>query len=235
MPRTPSFIAPPTARSNNRVNTSSQPQVSNKGQSSQRYVNIIAPGGTIQIPAAGTQFYFRTATTELQVRPSGGNFSAYQQGEGLNVARENAFTFLDIRNESAGTCIYELFIGFDGFIDNKLILSLTLNFNVLFPTYTTPNSAAVVTITDRAGTLITDINGKQWYAIQRIAILVFNPDTGVTLLVQQLGSVVANGPAVGVVYPQTTLRLDCVGSYTLHLGGANINAVVSEIYNCIPK
>jgi len=74
---------------------------------------------------------------------------------------------------------------------------------------------------------------NKWYAVNRVAILIFNPDAGVTLLLQKAGSVVANGPAIGIIYPTTSLRVDASGNYCLQLGGANINAVVSEIYNAV--
>jgi hypothetical protein len=161
-------------------------------------------------------------------------FNTYQQGTGLDLDETNAFNILDLRNDNAFPIAFQIFVGFDAYIDNRLILSGGQPV-VAFPTYDTPNSLAAVAIPDRSGSVIADINGNQFYALSRVAVLVFNTDAGVTLLVQRAGSAIPNGPAVGAVYPQTSVRLDCAGDFSLSTGGGNINCVVSELYNAIPR
>lgn len=238
------FRAPASVQTTNRVNTSGKSPDKENWLGAIRVRNIVAAAttdgngvvtpGTLQVPCFGTQFYFRIATGVLQVKTKSTIYSPYEQGEGQNFAEVNAFTFLDLRNDNAFPVVFEVCISFAGFIDNKLILARGTDVSVAFPTYATPNSAAVVNINDLSGTKITDINGNQWYAMYREAILVFNADTGVTLLLQKAGSVVSNGVAAGIIYPVTSIRFDFSGNYCLNVGGGMINAIVSEIYHCIP-
>jgi hypothetical protein len=138
-------------------------------------------------------------------------------------------------NEQTFPVVFELHVGFQGFIDNKLIIADTLYPNVVRPTYPTPNAAAIVEIDDISGEAFTDINGGEWYALNRLAIIICNTDNGVTLLLQKADSIVANGPAIAAIQPTFSLNYPASGDYVLHLGGANINAIVSEIYRAIPK
>jgi hypothetical protein len=227
------FSAPPVVQTTNRVNTSRQAPTNIKSRSSLRYANVIAAGATLQVPCAGTQFYFRTATSELNVRPSGGVFSQYGAGEGLQLDESNAFSMLEIANAQAMPVVFELFVGFQGFIDNKLILAQSLYPQVAYPTYPIANAATSVAINDLSATKFTDINGGQWYALARICIHISNLDNGVTLLLQKAGSVIANGPAVAGIQPVTTYRWEASGNYSLNNGGGNINAVVADIYTVI--
>jgi len=227
------FQPPPVASNTNRVNTSRQAPVSQRARGSLRYANIIQPGATLQVPCFGTQFYFRTATSDLFVRPNGGVFSQYGAGEGLQLDEVNTFSMLEIRNQNATAIVFELFVGFQEFIDNKLILASSLYPQVAYPTYPTANAATTVDIPDLSATKITDINGGQWYALYRVAIIVSNLDTGVTLLLQESGSVISNGPAICGIQPATAFRYDASGDYSINNGGGNINAIVSEIYTVI--
>jgi len=200
------------------------------------YPVVIPAGATVPIPAAGTMFYVTVTTSPigLDLRPLNGVFNRYGPGKGLQVHEINAFSALEARNPNTFAIVAQIFVGFDEFIDRTLILSQTGQTLVAFPTYATPSSATNVNITDLSGSAFSDINGGNWYALQREGIYVFNPDAGVTLLLQQAGSVLSNGPAIGVIYPQTSLRLGLSGNYCLNVGGGNINAIVTEIYQAIP-
>jgi len=228
------FRSPATVKTTNRVNTGTRPQPG-PWKGSVRIANIVAAGETLPVPCQGTQFYFRTLTAQIKCRPNRGAFSDFNQGEGLNLDEQDSFSLLEIKNEQTFPVVFEIHVGFQGFIDNKLILADTLYPNVVYPTYSTPSSAASVAINDLSGQAFTDINGNQWYALNRIAIIVCNTDTGVTLLLQRASSVVANGPAIAAIQPTFSLNYPASGNYKLHLGGANINAIVSEIYRAIPK
>lgn len=229
------FQPPPVVKTNNRVNSSETHPANTKGLASVRYTNIILPGQTLPIPGSGTQFYLRTASAVLSIRPSGGIFSDYVQGEGLQCDLDNTFFKLDVKNNNAFNVVFELFIGFQGFIDNKLILANQLYPQIIFPTYPIPSAAAIVDIVDLSGSPFVDINGGKWYALSRIAIIICNTDNGTTLLLQKAGSVISNGPAVAAIQPVTNARFDWSGNFRLNVGGGNINAIVSEIYQAIPQ
>lgn len=224
-----------TAKGNNRINSSGNfAAVGPLGQTSIIYPCIVPAGETVPVPAAGTVFYVTICTAPIDIRPLNGVFNTYTNGKGLKLQKENAFGALEIRNLNAFAVVVQLFVGFDEFIDNTLILANTGQTVVAYPTYPQASAAAVVDITDRSGSKFQDINGNYWYALQREAMYIFNPDAGVTLLVQHAATVVANGPAIAVVYPETSLRLNVSGNYRLNTGGGNINAIVSEFYNAIP-
>jgi hypothetical protein len=199
------------------------------------YENLIPAGGVLPVPCNGTSFYVTIATGAISIRPRNGVFNEYAPGTGLELDLINAFDLLEVKNENAFAVVFQIFVGFDRFIDKRLILTQTGQGSVAFPTYQTASSAAVVNIADRTSQVFADINGNQFYALWRESILVFNLDAGVTLLLQKANSVVSNGPAVGVIYPVTAIRFDFGGDYVLHLGGANLNVIVSEIYQAIPK
>jgi hypothetical protein len=208
-----------------------------RAKGSQIITNVVAANGTLPLRVSGSQFYMLASSAAVDIRPmaagSVGFFDTIVTGTGKNFNDINAFEQLEVKNNNNFAVVFSLFVGWDDYIDKRLIVASNTNPQVAYPTYPTPNAAAIVDITDLSGQAFTDINGGKWYAINRVAILIFNPDTGVTLLVQKATSIVGNGPAVGIVYPQTSLRLDFSGNYRLNLGGANINAVVTEIYNSV--
>jgi len=198
---------------------------------------IIAKGLTIHASMMGTQFYVAASSAAVFIRPvtsgASGKQMLYGQGQGLNVG--DGFDFLELHNPSNLPLIVVIVSGGDDFIDKTLILQSAINPSVLYPTYSTPNTAPVVNIRDIAGTEFTDTSGTKWIALRRVTILIFNVDTGATFLVQKLGATDSSAPAVAAVYPQTSLRLDVSGDYTIQAGGGNINLVVSEIYAAVAR
>ncbi len=217
---------------NSRVNSSGIP-LNVKGQSSQKITNLIAAGSTFTVVAPGTSFYLMVSTNTLSIKPSGGVANNYKQGTGLDVGRENSFSMLEIKNNNAVSVVFQIFVGFDGYIDNQLVLASDTT-NVIYPTYPVASAAASLAITDRSGQAFVDINGLSFFAVKRVAILIGNPDSGVTFNLQKQGATAANGNAVLPVYPLTSLNLPIAGNYSLHVGGGNINAIVSEIYESLP-
>lgn len=236
-PRKPLMPIPPSIVSvaNNTVNTQGRPPATPKNRTSIFVSNIIQPGETIPLSCAGNTFYVTVATAELQIRPSGGAFNGYVVGTGLDLDLSNSFEILEIRNENAFAVVFQIFVGFDRYIDKRLYLDTTNLPQVVNPTHPIPNISATIPIPDLSAQVITDINGQQWYAISRVAIVIANVDAGVTLLVQKFGSVVSNGPAIGAVFPLTSWQLPVSGDYQLSVGGGNVNAIVSEIYQCLIK
>lgn len=219
----------------NRVNTQGRSLGTVKSRTSQFVANIIQPGETIPLSVSGKTFYFTVATATLQARPSGGVFNDYTVGTGLELQEINSFELLEIRNANSFAVVFQVFVGFDAYLDKRLYLDTTTLPIVAFPTYPTPNAAAVVDITDRSSQVITDINGQQWYAISRSAIVISNTSTGTVLLVQKAGSAVSNGPAIAAVQPATAWRLEASGNYRLNVGGGNIDAIVCELYQSLKK
>ncbi len=196
--------------------------------------NIVPANSTLQVPGAGTQFYVVVQTAPIAIRPNGGVFNTYEQGTGLQLDEVNSFSFLEVKNDNAFPVVFSLFIGFDQYIDNRLILTNTGTRLVARPTYPTASAGTSVNINDIAGSQFTDINNHDWYALSREAIYISNLDPGVTLLLQKSGSIVSNGLAVMGIYPVTSLRSAASGDYSLSVGGGAINAIVSELYNAIP-
>lgn len=228
------FQPPPVAPSTNKVNTQGAALPDKKNRQSGVYNQSVAAGQTLPLTCVGTQFYVLFTSAPINIRPSKGSFNSYNTGQGLQLDDENAFTQLELQNNTANAIVVSVFVGFQEFIDKTLILNNVTNPNVAYPTYPTASAAATVNINDLSGQQFTDINGKKWYAISRVAILIFNTDTGTTYLVQLKGANTSNGKAIAAVYPSTAIRLDFSGDYALATGGANVNAIVSEIYNAIP-
>lgn len=234
-PANSGFTPPPVAPKSNTVNTQGAALPDKKNRTS-LFINASIPANsTVPFAAQGTQFYVLVTSAPVNIRPSKGSFNAYNVGQGLQLDEENAFSSIEVQNTTANPIAVSIFVGFDSFIDNTLVLNNASNPAVAFPTYPTPNAAATINITDKAGTAFTDINGGKWIAVNRVAILVFNTDSGATYFIQKSGSAVSNGPAIGAVFPLTAIRLDVTGNYTMATGGGNINVIVSEIYNAIPS
>lgn len=230
----------PVANNSFRTNAQGDFRGALTAKTSQILSNGVLAGKTIPLPITGTTFYVTASSGPIEIRPhskSGpGSWAQYTPGTGLDVLEENAFSMLEVRNPNAAApVVFQMFIGWDQFIDKRLILAIAQTPQVVFPTYPVASAAPNVDIVDLSGQAFTDINGNEWYALYRVAILVSNPDTGVTFNVQHAGSVIAGGPAIISVPPQTAVRLDIAGDYSLNLGGSNINALVSEIYAAIPK
>lgn len=231
-------MANQVATGSGRVNSSGQfPPVNAAGQSFS-YVNVVAAGGSLTVPIAGTQFYVVFASAPLTIKPYGNGFGSdvvYTQGTGQQFSDAQAFSLLAISNPSAGPVVFQLFIGFNQFIDRRLIIENSLQQQVTNPTQPTASTATAIAIPDLSGQTLTDINGIIWYAVQRVCIFVFNVSTGTTLLLQKAGAASSSGPAIAAIYPQTSVRIDTSGNYSMSVGGGVIPAIVSELYIALPS
>lgn len=216
------------ATGTNRINSTGATVGSPGNRTSQKITQVLAGGGIMQAQVPGTTFYIAYSSAPLNIRPSGGSFNTYDVGTGLKF--EKGFVLLEIQNPTTNPVLFQIFVGFDEFIDNRVILSQQQFPLVTFPTYPTANAAASIAFNDLSKTKFTDINGNQWYAVAREAIYVFNIDAGVTYLLQKKGANTSSGPAVGAVYPTTSLRFATAGDYAIATGGGNINVIASEIY-----
>lgn len=221
--------------SDNRTSSSGRAPVDVKSRTSQIFTNLIPAGEVLPIPIFGNTFYVVVATASIEIRPSNGVFNTYETGMGLDLDLTNSFNCLEIKNPNAFSVVFQIFVGFDALIDKRLILNQGGQSQIAFPTYDTPNSLTNVEIVDRSAQVITDIYGNEFYALTRIAIVVFNMDSGVTYLLQKTPSVVSNGPSIGGIYPLTAIRFEVGGNYCLNVGGGAINAIVHEVYTVLPK
>lgn len=192
----------------------------------------IPAGNTVQVQSTGTRAYFVVCSAPVNARPKGGDFVLYQQGTGIDTGTV-IFQGVEIQNPNAVPVVISMFVGFAGFIDNRLIIADAITPNVAYPTYPVASAGTVVNIPDLSGGPFTDINGVGWYAISRNAILVFNADSGVTYNLQRANATAAGDPSIGVIYPLTPIQFQVSGNYRITKGGAPINVVVSEIYTAI--
>lgn len=184
-----------------------------------------------QIIAPGSKFYVITASAQINIQPvRAGNIgisNPFGVGQGQPVT--GGYEFLTVRNYNSFPVVALVWVGFDDFINNQMVIASTVNQAVTFPTQSLPTSTQI-NINDLSGTAFLDINGKKWYAIQRQAIIISNLDTGVSLLLQKAGSAVANGAAVLLCPVAIPVEHRSGGNFTISTGGATINAIVSEIY-----
>jgi hypothetical protein len=208
-----------------------------------RIVTIALPAASSNIASespitfAGNQFYVVAASANVLIQPISGSSSGiatlYGVGQGC-WPLSNAFDQLIVRNPNNFAMIVQVWVGFDSFRNDQLILINSQYQAFAVPTYPTPNSSATVNITDKSGQIAQDINGNPIGLLQRVAILVFNADSGATLLLQSANATTGSGVAVGLIQPLTSLRFDFGGNYRLTNGGATVNAIVSEIYYAVP-
>ena len=222
-----------TAVGSNRTNLTGVNLPSAENRTSQQYTNALLANQTYQVALPGTTFYLGYTSSPVNIRPRGGVFNSYSQGTGIKL--EKGFTSLEIQNPNNIPVLVQLFVGFDEFIDNRLIVDTTAQPLVAIPRCSTASSLTYIDCSDLSAQAVTDINGGTWYAISREALYIFNPDTGITLLLQLSGANSSSGASVAVIYPLTTLRYPATGDYSLSLGGATINAIVSDVYYALPR
>lgn len=193
--------------------------------------NSINPGQAFAA-ASGNQFYVLATSAPVSIKgiraANIGTQNQFSTGQGQKVA--NGFETLEVNNYTLFPVVCLIWVGFDDFINDQLILNTTTIQNIAYPTYSAASSAAFIDIPDLSGTTFFDINGKKWAAVNRVCILVFNDDSGVTFNLQKFGSRVSNGPAIATCFPDTPTRFDISGGYSISTGGGSVNAIVSEIY-----
>ena len=212
---------------------------------SSRQIPVVVPAGVaingsvnpgeFAITQTGNLFYVLSTSAPITLQPvragSIGNANIFSTGQGQPVS--DGFDTLTVKNFSLFPIVCLIWVGYDSFINDQLYLVNSAYSQVANPTYPLANAAAVVNIPDLSGQSFFDINGKKWGALSRVAILVFNTDSGVSVTLQKAGALTATGPAVGLIYPLTPVRFDIAGDYCLCNGGGNVNCIVSEIYNAI--
>lgn len=207
-------------------------------------VPIIIPAATLfngqvqpaEIPlvVSGEVFYLRAANGQLAITAFRGGATGTENTFGVGQGREvsSGFENIIVRNYNLFPVVGLLWVGWDNFINNQLIIDQQNTPNIAFPTYPIPNAATTLNITDRSGTSIQDIDGKTWLALYRVAIQIFNLDQGNTYLLYRLGGSPGSPAIAAIPLAPLPIRLDISGSYTISVSGG-INMIVSEIYQCI--
>lgn len=218
------------ALGNNRVNSSGDFSTNQTSRTSGFYSNVILPGVTLPIPVSGTSFYLVNTTGVLSMRPSNGIFTDYAQGTGLELLPVNAFNLLEAKNNSASAIAFTIFYGFDGFIDNRLILIPSPSIpTITFPTYPVANVSALILIPDLSGSIIADQNGNNFLAISRIAIQIYNTGPTDTIFLCPT-NFSAPQKHVACAYPLTSVRHESSGGFSIR-AAAVVDGIVNELYN----
>jgi hypothetical protein len=197
-------------------------------------VNGQVTPGEVPIAAAGSRFYVIVTSATIYLQPlRAGNVGAtnpFNNGQGQPVA--GGFETLTAKNFNLFPVVALIWVGFDDFINDQLILANNATPNVTYPTQ--PISATPVTgtvaIPDLSGTTFLDINGKKWYALYRVSLIVSNFSSATTLLLQKAGAATSNGPSVLLCPPQLPIAHNSSGDFSLSVGGGAVPAIVSEIY-----
>ena len=200
--------------------------------------NFTIPAGeTYLLSQDGTSFEFTVQTGPVSVRRRNGKFaSQYNEFANGTGVRNVTFSSLEIKNLSkTAPVVCQMVVGSANFINNTLnLINGGLGAQqVVNPVYPVAIAAKVIDIPDLSGASFTDINGKKWLAIQRIAIEVFNTDAADVYFLQKFHATSLADGSVGAVQPKTPVRFDFAGDYTIQQA-ANINAIVNEIYSAIP-
>lgn len=188
----------------------------------------------IPLVATGNVFYIRAANGNLSIVPFRGGATGTENDFGVGQGREvsNGFENLSVKNYNLFPVVGLLWVGWDNFINNQLIIDQANQPAICFPTYPIANALSSLNITDRSGSAIQDVNGKTWLALYRIAIQIFNLDPGSTQLLFKLGGTTGSPAVAQIPSSPLPIRLDMAGNFTINYG-APINMIVSELYACI--
>lgn len=222
----------PTAQGSNRSNSSGQAPRNPTSRGSLTYSNVIPAGGTLQIPAAGNEFYVTVTTGTIQIQPDNGVANPYDSGTGLQLDLSNSFSLLQVKNNNAFAVVFQIFVGFDTFIDRRLYINQNLTPQITIPTVALSGST-IVLIPDLGGSQQT-VDGVKWNLIQRTSVLVGNADTGATYILQRKTSPVTSAPFPGFpVYPLTSLNVQSTGDFSMSAGGGPMNVYIFETYSAL--
>ncbi len=198
-------------------------------RTSQIVTSIVPASGWLSVNQAGSKFYLVVATAELAIKPNNGSENKYVQGTGIACEELNYFANLQIRNPNPFPVIFQLFVGFGDYIDNRLIVYDPTVIQAPYSTSGIPNVANEILIPDLSGQAILGVNGEQYLALNRIAVYVSNVDNGDAYDIfntDQDKTLLTVQPLTNVVYPAN-------GAMSMKIPSGNINATVSEIYNVL--
>lgn len=201
-----------------------------ENRTSQIVTTILPPGTTFPLYQAGDNFYLVVATDVIKIKPNNGSENEYVQGTGLKVDDLNIFKNIQLRNDGSKAVVVKIFVGFGGYIDNRLIVYDPSVLQVVYPTAPINNTVNQIDIPDRSATAVTISNGLKYLLLNRQAIYVSNLDSGLVY------SISAPAPSTDIflsVQPQSNILFPVSGDYRIKIPSGNINAIVSEVYNAI--
>lgn len=212
-----------------------------------RAVPCIIPAGTqsgaavspgeYPIMVSGDRFYVLAASSGFSIQPVSGSATgaANPYGVGQGARLKNRFETLSLKNFNLFSVTALIWVGFDDFVNDQLVLASSSYQQVAFPTFPVAGANGPMQFNDLSGAAFLDINGKRWLALSRANLIVCNPDQTADLFLQKNGATTTPGPSVGIVLARTSFNLPLQGAYTITNGvGIAINATGSEIYNAIP-
>jgi hypothetical protein len=243
--------APPTR--GNLVGTSSGTPPAGTPRTGNVYQYILAAAppaqaGQTQIPTTvplnvtGDTFYFVSTTAVISVKEQNGNSTPYYTGTGRRLAEGDSFNLLQLQNFNPFPVAVQIFIGFGGYIDNRL-LPLNGNSQVGIPgTENNIAAAASLTIPDNIPLLsVVDAiayAALPWVLLQRTAIQISN--FSATQFVE-INQSITNLPA-GVTLPSFFVNTDRIppattrtypqanGIQITNPGGAGLTVGVVEFW-----
>lgn len=205
----------------------------------QIFSNVLLPLEEVFLPIPGAEFYFPVLSGQIKVATVG-SFgkdieNPYWAGTGLKLDVVNAFSGLQLKNpDDTNPLFYQIVAGFDNYIDNRLTFPSIQYKQICKSTYATYTGPAThVDIPDLSGTLFTDDNGIQYYAVNRQQLTMFNADSAEYWFLMNAAATIYEG----LVHPLTSAQLPVSGDLYIKQGvsGSSVNGIVSEIYNCLPK
>jgi len=135
---------------------------------------LIGPGQTLQVPCAGTQFYV-VATPGTVLINYGQGFNPYGQGQGGKTAAN--ISLLQIKNPASVQTVIQVFVGYDDYIDRRVIpLSIQPGIPVVQTGKPVNIAGAFITdYLDLSGTVVTNPgDGLQYFLVQRLSLTVCN-------------------------------------------------------------
>lgn len=200
-----------------------------ENRTSQIVTTILAANTTFPVFQTGAEFYLIVATGLVYIKPNNGSEAQYVQGTGLKVDENNIFKSLQIRNDNAFPVVMQMFVGFGGYIDNRLIVYDPSVIQAPYSTSGTVNTANQILIPDLSGQAIVGMNGEHFLALNRVSVYISNasPADAYDLFnTAQTKSIITVQPLTSIVFPAN-------GNFSMKVPSGNINAIVSEIYNVI--
>lgn len=218
-----------TAMPSNRQNNAGRFGATGENRSSQIITNVIGANETFPVFQPGDAFYLVVATGKLLIKPNTGSQNEYVQGTGLRPGNNAIFKQVELKNPNTFPVVFQLFVGFGDYIDNRLIVNDPNQIQAPYATHPVPNVSNDLAIPDLSGQAFIDANGIPMLALNRVTIYVSNIDLALIYDIRNN----ADTATMLSVQPSSNIGYPANGNFRIKTPSANINATVSEIYNAI--
>jgi hypothetical protein len=195
--------------------------------------SIIPAGEHQTLPGSGDRFFLVVASGALKLKPDTQAENLFWPSQGLRFDREKKpFEQIEVFNPNSFAVYYELFVGFDEF-DDRRFTGLALQFKrvlVSIYDYVASGAPAIpIDVPDQSGSVITDDNGDEFYAVNRDLLFVFNGHATEGLYIQMNG-----GPKLVPIFGLQGSQYQLTGDLEVSANGGGGLPMVSELYNCLP-